>query len=58
MGKKKVGHTVPVTPEPKVEKPRVLVRCPGCPWRAGLKDDGHYCDTCLGSGQVEAQPLE
>lgn len=40
----------------KVEK--VLVRCPDCPWKAGLIDENTYCQTCNGSGQVSADPLE
>ena len=39
-------------------KEQILVRCPSCPWKAGLRDELHYCDTCLGSGQVLADPLE
>lgn len=44
--------------EPKEEKEKTLVRCPDCPWKAGLKDENTYCETCNGSGQVGADPLE
>lgn len=50
--------TATVEEEPKIEKEKVLVRCPDCPWKAGLKDESTYCGTCNGSGQVPADPLE
>lgn len=51
-----VPSTVPS--EPKEETPeKVLVRCPDCPWRAGLLDEHTLCPTCNGSGKVEADPL-
>lgn len=37
---------------------KVLVRCPDCPWRPGLKDEYTPCSTCNGTGKVEAEPLE
>lgn len=44
--------------EKKSDKKKVLVRCPHCPWKAGMKDEQTVCDVCKGSGQVEADPLE
>ncbi len=41
-----------------LKQEKVLVRCPDCPWKAGLKDENTYCGTCNGSGQVPADPLE
>ncbi len=30
-----------------------LIRCPDCPWKAGLKDANTICTTCEGSGTIE-----
>jgi rubredoxin len=65
-----VPETVEAEPDPKVEeepiieddseeKPeKVQVRCPDCPWKAGLIDENTYCPTCNGTGKVAAEPLE
>lgn len=39
-------------------KEKVMVRCPNCPWKAGLLDENTYCPNCSGTGQVAADPLE
>lgn len=49
------------TPKPKakpVKKDLVEVRCPNCPWKAGLLDERTYCPNCNGTGKVQAEPLE
>ena len=40
------------------ELKKVLVRCPNCPWKAGLLDELTICPVCNGSGKVEAEPLD
>ena len=37
---------------------KVFVRCPDCPWKAGLLDENTHCPTCNGTGKVTAEPLE
>lgn len=52
---------IPSGVEPTVEavpSDKVLVRCPDCPWKPGLKDEYTPCSTCNGTGKVEAEPLE
>ncbi len=50
---------VEVTGGSKVSvKPLVEVRCPDCPWKAGLLDENTYCSSCNGTGKVQAEPLE
>ena len=47
------------TEPPKIEeKEKTFVRCPDCPWKAGLKDEKTHCSTCKGSGMIESDPLE
>ncbi len=39
----------------KVDPEVVMVRCPDCPWKAGLLDANTFCPTCEGHGVVEAK---
>lgn len=47
-----------VKKSPKVELPKVLVRCPACPWKPGMKNEHTLCNECNGTGQVLAVPLQ
>jgi len=54
MAKKKI--IVDETPGEVVEVSAVAsVRCPDCPWKAGLQDEKTLCATCNGSGLVESK---
>ena len=44
--------------EKKLDEKKVSVRCPDCPWKAGMKDETTTCSLCAGTGQILADPLE
>ena len=47
-------ETEPVVEPTLVEEVKAVapVRCPDCPWKAGLRDENTLCATCNGSGLV------